>query len=304
MRELIVISGKGGTGKTSIAGALATLAKGAILVDCDVDAADLHLILDHSVIKEIDFIGGKQASIDEQRCTNCGVCVDYCRFDAIKYSIDQQNKDNKRYWIDKFACDGCGVCVRHCPENAIDFNEVISGKWYLSETQNSVFLHAQLGIAQANSGKLVSLLRQEARLEAEKHKSDLIIVDGPPGIGCPVIASITGASYILIVTEPSISALQDMERLVQLTYHFKVPIGICINKFDINLDISKKIERFALNKNIKILGKIPYDLTVTEAQLAGTTIVNHKPEKLSKEISELWGNLEEEMNLKQKFIIP
>lgn len=304
MRELIVISGKGGTGKTSIAGALASLAKGATLVDCDVDAADLHLIIDHSVIKEIDFIGGKQASIDEQKCTNCGACVEYCRFDAIKYSPNQQDENKKRYWIDKYSCDGCGVCVRHCPENAIDFNEVVNGKWFLSHTEDGSFLHAQLGIAQANSGKLVSLLRQQAKLEAEKNNSDLILVDGPPGIGCPVIASITGASYILIVTEPSISALQDMERLVKLTYHFNVPIGICINKFDINLDVTKKIERFAQDKNIKILGKIPYDLTVTEAQLAGTTIVNHKSKKLSKEISELWGNLEEEMNLKQNFIIP
>ncbi len=301
MRELIVISGKGGTGKTSITGALASLANKATLVDCDVDAADLHLIIDHSVSKETDFIGGKQASINEQRCTNCGVCVEYCRFDAIKYSLHQQNENNKRYWIDKYTCDGCGVCVRHCPENAIDFNEVISGKWYLSHTQDSSFLHAQLGIAQANSGKLVSLLRQQARIEAEKYNSNLILVDGPPGIGCPVIASITGASYVLIVTEPSLSALHDMERLVKLTNHFNVPVGICINKFDINTDISKKIKEFSQNKNIKKLGRIPYDLTVTEAQLAGTTIVNHESEKLSKEILELWENLEEEMKLKQNF---
>lgn len=292
MKELVVISGKGGTGKTSIAGSLAALSNNKVLVDCDVDAADLHLIIDSKVTQKEDFIGGKQAFIDEKKCSNCGVCQNYCRFDAIK-STNKEGDD--KFWIDPYACDGCGVCVRHCPENAIEFNDVISGEWYLSDSSHGPFVHAKLGIAQANSGKLVSLLRREAKQIAEEKEAELIIVDGPPGIGCPVIASVTGASYILIVTEPSMSAIHDMERLLQLVTHFGIFVGICINKFDINQELTAQIEKFANEKNVKILGRIPFDASVINAQIAGTSIVAHEANEVSESIKKLWYNLKQEI---------
>ena len=303
MTELIVVSGKGGTGKTSLVGALATLSKDKVLVDCDVDAADLHLIINNNVIKTAEFIGGKQAFIIDKDCTSCGICTDYCRFDAIKHEALPGNNGDEHYWIDKFACDGCGVCVRHCPEKTVDFREVVSGEWYLSDTPYGALVHARLGIAQANSGKLVSLLRQQARQIANEKELDLILVDGPPGIGCPVIASITGATYILIVTESSMSALHDMERLLQLTVHFNIPTGICINKFDINPELTSRIEKFAEKQKVKILGRIPFDPVVTEAQLAGTTIVEFNANGVSKSFEFLWSNLMKEFKNRQKFTI-
>jgi len=293
--ELVIVSGKGGTGKTSIVGSLATLSQDKVMVDCDVDAADLHLILNNKIRKTTEFIGGKQASIIDEMCTNCGICVDYCRFDAIKYENGTEGADRERHWIDKHACDGCAVCVRHCPEQAIDFKDVISGEWYLSDTPYGPLVHARLGISQANSGKLVSLLRQQARMLAEKNGLDMVIIDGPPGIGCPVIASTTGAGYVLIVTEPSMSALHDMKRLVQLTAHFGIRTGICINRFDINTDISSQIEEFAKEQKIEVLGKIPYDREVTNAQLAGTTVTEYSTGAVTDSIKLLWSNLKDRL---------
>ena len=298
--ELVIVSGKGGTGKTSLVGSLAALSKNKVLVDCDVDAADLHLILQNNVQKTSEFLGGKQASIVQDDCTSCGFCLEYCRFDAIKHEVDAENPSGERYWIDKHACDGCGVCVRHCPEQAIDFKEVVSGEWYISDTPYGPLVHARLGIAQANSGKLVSVLRQQARLLADKKDLDLILVDGPPGIGCPVIASITGAGYIMIVTEPSMSAMHDMERLLQLTNHFRIPTGICINKSDINPDLTSQIEAFAEKQKVSILGRIPYDPAVTSAQLAGTTVVEHAADGASKHIALLWSTLDEKIREKKQ----
>jgi len=292
--ELVIVSGKGGTGKTSLVGSLAALAGEKVLVDCDVDAADLHLILQNNMQKTSEFLGGKQASIIQEDCTSCGFCPEYCRFDAIKHEVDSESPNGERYWIDKHACDGCGVCVRHCPEQAIDFKEVVSGEWYISDTPYGPLVHARLGIAQANSGKLVSVLRQQARLLADKKGMDLIIVDGPPGIGCPVIASITGAGYIMIVTEPSMSAMHDMERLLQLTNHFRIPTGICINKSDISPDLTSRIEEFAEEQKVSILARIPFDPAMTAAQLAGTTVVEHVDTGVSEDIELLWSNLKNE----------
>ncbi len=296
MTELVVISGKGGTGKTSLVGSLAALAENKVMVDCDVDAADLHLILQNKTLRTTQFIGGKQASIVEERCTNCGICQEYCRFDAIKFKANKSG--NERYWIDPHACDGCGVCVRHCPEQAIEFKEVVSGEWYVSDTPYGSLVHARLGLAQANSGKMVSLLRQQARLLADKMGLGTILVDGPPGVGCPVIASITGAGYVLIVTEPSMSAMHDMERLLQLTVHFRIPTGICINKASINPEMTSRIEEFAEKHDVKIIGRIPFDPAVTAAQLAGTSVIEHLDTGVSKDIKDLWLNLKEELNRK------
>jgi MinD superfamily P-loop ATPase len=301
MIELAIVSGKGGTGKTSIVGSLAALAENKVMVDCDVDAADLHLILDHKVKQTAEFKGGYRASIDNELCTGCGICFDYCRFDAIKSTV------NETYgWIDKFrieplSCEGCGICVEFCPENAIDFNEIVSGQWFVSDTKYGPLVHARLGIAQANSGKLVSLLRTTAREMAEENKLDMVIIDGPPGIGCPVIASVTGTSYVLIITQPSLSAFHDMKRVVQLIEHFNISCGICINMFDINQKITAELEEFARQKNIKVLGKIPYDTDVTKAQVAGTTVVEYCESNLSENIKLLWQILQSELkNTNQK----
>jgi MinD superfamily P-loop ATPase len=291
--ELVVVSGKGGTGKTSLVGSLAALSKNKVLVDCDVDAADLHLILRNDVNKTSEFIGGKRASINDEKCVNCGICEEYCRFGAIKYKPHTDILSEERPWIDKYACDGCGVCVRQCPEQAIDFNEVVSGEWYISDTPYGPLVHARLGIAQANSGKLVSLLRHQAKQLADQRQLDLVLIDGPPGIGCPVIASITGTRYVLIVTEPSLSALHDMERLLQLTAHFKIPTGICINKCDINPEISDRIEERAQILDLPVFGHIRHDETVTKAQLNGKPVVENSDCPAATDIRMLWERIKD-----------
>ncbi len=288
MTELVVVSGKGGTGKTSMVGALASLFDNKVLVDCDVDAADLHLITNNQVLETHSFIGGKQARIVEGKCNGCGICAEKCRFEAIHESGDL-------YRVDRLACDGCGVCVRQCPEEAIEFNDVMSGEWFVSETPFGPMVHARLGLAQGNSGKLVSVLRQTARKLIEEQKRDLVIIDGPPGIGCPVIASTTGASYVLIVTEPSMSAMHDMERLRELTSHFGIPTGLCINKHDINPDITAQIESFAETHDTTVLGKIPYDPAVTASQIAGSSVVEYSNGIAAKAIRQIQNRLTEEM---------
>ncbi|MGD9023120.1 MAG: ATP-binding protein, partial [Deltaproteobacteria bacterium] len=226
MRELVIISGKGGTGKTSLIAAFASLAESKALCDADVDAADLHLLTNPSIKERHDFQGGSTAVIDRDRCTECGLCRDLCRWAAVRETFE----------VDPIACEGCGVCVYFCPEQAIDFPVKTCGQWFISDTRFGPMVHARLGIAEENSGKLVTLVRREARALAERKMLDLIITDGPPGIGCPVIASIGGASAVLIVAEPSVSGIHDMERVAQLAAHFKVPAMVCVNKFDLNLD--------------------------------------------------------------------
>jgi len=288
MTELVIVSGKGGTGKTSIVGSISALAEKKVLVDCDVDAADLHLILNNELKRTHDFIASSKAEIIEDKCTDCGICQDYCRFEAIK-------ERDGHFRIDQYSCEGCGVCVHFCPEEAIDFKQVVSGQWFLSETRHGPLVHARLGIAQSNSGLLVSHLRKLAKELAERKNYELIVVDGPPGIGCPVIASITGADYLLIVTEPSLSALHDMERLLELARHFHIPVGICINKYDINPQISVRIEEYALKNGAMIMGRISFDPKVTEAQVAGTTFVEFADNGTADEVKSLWQNLKSEL---------
>ena len=266
MRELIVISGKGGTGKTSLTAAFATLAENKVLCDADVDAADLHLLTAPKIIQRSNFQGGCCAVIDRDKCTQCGLCIELCRFDAI----------DQTYEVDRIDCEGCGVCVDFCPEQAIDFPVKTCGEWYISETRFGPMVHARLGIAEENSGKLVTLVRQEAKKIAEKKNLDLIITDGPPGIGCPVIASIGGASAVLIVTEPTVSGIHDMERVVQLADHFHVPAMICVNKFDLNMEQTKAIEHFAKEKKMPVLGEIPFDPIFIESMVRGQTIFEYR----------------------------
>ena len=300
MFELVVASGKGGTGKTSLTGALAEFAGQAILVDCDVDAADLHLIVPHDVREEHDFSSSKQAVIDMGKCTACGVCRESCRFDAIKMFADTVAPLGIRFAVDRNACEGCGLCVHLCPTETIRFERVISGRWFRSEWKSGPFFHARLGIAQSNSGRLVSLLRQQARAAAEELEIDSIIVDGPPGIGCPAIAALTGASYLLIVTEPSLSAIHDMERLVDLAEHFDIPVGICLNKFDISEEMSRKVERFAAARSLIVHAKLPYDLGFTEAQLKGRSYVSCGSSETIEMLKGLWQSIRSDAESRER----
>ncbi|MBN1377916.1 MAG: ATP-binding protein [Gammaproteobacteria bacterium] len=271
MKELVVISGKGGTGKTSLAASFAILAGQAVIADCDVDASDLHLLLRPDIKSRHDFISGHEAVICQDECSGCGICLDYCRFDAIK--LDDSKDSDGMFYIDKFSCEGCGVCVRFCPELAIDFPDNLCGEWMISETRCGPMVHAQLGVAAENSGKLVSMVRREALKIAQQQNKELIIVDGPPGIGCPVIASITGASQLLVVTEPSVSGESDLQRVLELAQHFNIPTAICINKWDINPEMSDRIEKGALLAGASLAGRIRYDRDVTQAQLQEKAVV-------------------------------
>jgi MinD superfamily P-loop ATPase len=288
VKEIVVISGKGGTGKTSIVACFAALAKNAVLADCDVDAPDLHLILSPDIKQTSDFSGGKSALILTEKCAGCGKCQQVCNFDAVLFNGPPNRVVGKTYTIDPVSCEGCGVCAYFCPNSAIEFKDAVNGRWFISNTRFGPLVHAQLGIAQENSGKLVSLLRKQAKKIASEQQKDLIIADGSPGIGCPVIASVTGADLVLIVTEPTVSGRHDLDRVVELTEHFKIPAAICINKYDINLDITKEIERNALRKNLKVIGKIAYDNSVTKAQLAAKSIVEYPSNGLKKQMESLW----------------
>lgn len=284
MKEIVVLSGKGGTGKTSLTASFALLAGNSILCDTDVDAADLHLLLAPRMVDRHDFIGGHKAVINSQKCTSCGLCRQLCRYQAVSDS----------FLIDDFACEGCGVCVDLCPEQAIDFPEQRCGEWYLSATEYGAMFHARLGIAEENSGRLVSLIRQQARDYGETTGAPLIITDGPPGIGCPVIASLGGASAAVIVVEPTVSGLHDMERVTDLAAHFKVPVFICVNKFDINYEMTQKIEEYSEKKNLVLLGRIPFDECFIQAMIAGKTVVEYAPESLaSQSIRAIWQSLRE-----------
>ena len=268
--------------------AFASLAEKKVLCDADVDAADLHLIMDPEVRKRHDFQSGNTAVIDQDRCTECGVCFDLCRWKAI----------SDDFKVNPIDCEGCGVCVHFCPEKAIDFPENTCGEWYLSDTRFGPMVHARLGIAEENSGKLVSVVRQEARKLAEKKNLDLILTDGPPGVGCPVIASIGAADAVLIVTEPTVSGRHDMERVAQLAAHFKVPAVICVNKFDLNLELTQNIENFAREKGLSCLGRIPFDPIFTWAMVQGQTVFEYNTgSKAGRAIKEIWHSLADKMEL-------
>jgi MinD superfamily P-loop ATPase len=288
MKELVVISGKGGTGKTSIVAAFAALAKKAVLADCDVDAADLHLVLDPTVKQTNDFSGGKQASIIAEKCIGCGKCQDMCRFDAINLNGDRNDVIDKTFTIDPVSCEGCKVCVEFCPVDAIEFNDHINGQWFVSDTRFGPMVHAKLGIAEENSGKLVTVIRKEAKKIAQEQKKDLLIVDGSPGIGCPVIASITASDLVLVVTEPTLSGKHDLERVAQLTANFGIKTLVCINKADINPEMSCNIAEDAGKHGLKVVGKIPYDEAFTKAQIMKATLVEYTGGDIAEKIKALW----------------
>jgi MinD superfamily P-loop ATPase len=289
MKELVIISGKGGTGKTSIAASFAVLADRPVIADCDVDAADLHLVLSPRVIEHHEFRSGHEAVIRQDGCIGCGTCLEYCRFDAVKNNCGLGWKPT--FTIDPVACEGCGVCVRFCPEKAIDFPERLCGEWMVSETRCGPMVHARLGVAAENSGKLVSTVRQEAKRIAEEKNYPLVIVDGPPGIGCPVIASVTGATQVLAVTEPTVSGEHDLERVLSLTRHFNISTAICVNKWDINPEMTERIENKARVSGVHVAGRIRYDRAVTVAQIHERTVVETEA-PCAQDIRQIWQQLQ------------
>ena len=296
MQELVVISGKGGTGKTSLVASLAALAEKAVLADCDVDAADLHLVLEPTIVKREEFSGQSRGRIRSRRCTACGKCEEICRFDAIYFDGPGNGNVDKTYRIDPIACEGCGVCAWFCTDKAIEFGPVVNGEWFISDTRRGPMVHAKLGVAEANSGKLVSIVRVEAKKIAEVRKLDLVIIDGSPGIGCPVIASIGGADLVLVVTEPTLSGMHDLERVADLTEHFGIETVLCINKWDLNEDIASRIEARAIGRGLKLAGKVRYDRRVTEAQIMGLSVVEYAHNGVADDIRDLWGNVRASLN--------
>ena len=264
---------KGGTGKTSFVASFGVLAGHAVLVDCDVDAADLHLVLTPRIVRREEFVGGSKARIDAGHCTACGKCETLCRFNAIHRDSAGNGNAGRTFRVDRLACEGCGVCVDHCPERAIEFAPAVAGEWFVSETRCGPLVHAQLGIGAENSGKLVTQLRRTAQQVALQRGLELILCDGSPGIGCPVIASLTGASLALFVVEPTVSGLHDFRRVAQLTQRLGVPGAIVINKADLNPEVSHILERTANGYDVEALGRVPYDSEVTRAQIASRAVV-------------------------------
>lgn len=281
MKQIAVISGKGGTGKTVVTGSFAALAKNKVMVDCDVDAADLHLLLHPEVKERHEFRSGQTAVIDKKLCKKCGKCASVCRFGAIKSD----------YTIERFSCEGCALCSHICPRGAIRMEENVAGEWFVSDTQYGPFVHAKLGIAEENSGKLVAKIRQIAKELAQKQNLEYVIIDGPPGIGCPVIASLSGVDCALIVTEPTLSGLHDAERVMEVARHFNISVKLVVNKYDLNVDMTGKIENFCKERGITVIGKIAFDKAVVGSMVRGMTIVEHVNGRIKEELSKIWDEL-------------
>lgn len=290
MKEIVIISGKGGTGKTSIAASFASLAaEKAVFADCDVDAADLHLILKPTIRQRTEFRSGHRALIKSNLCTGCGRCIELCRFEAIA----KRKSDDKIPEIDPVACEGCGVCVRFCPSQAIDFNEEVCGEWFISDTRFGPMVHAKLGVASENSGRLVTLVRNEAKRVAKDKGAAYVLIDGSPGIGCPVIASLTAASLALIVTEPTVSGNHDFRRIAGLTRRLGVPAMVCVNKWDINPEKTEEIKAYALQEGLTFAGMVQYGKTATIAQRAEKCIVEFPDSKMAADIKNIWVKVNE-----------
>ncbi len=266
MKSILFLSGKGGTGKTSLAGAFAVLSKNKVLVDCDVDAANLHLLLAPRIGEKGEFQGSSEAVKDDERCTGCGECRQVCRFRAIDQDFN----------IDPYLCEGCGACAYVCPTDAITLKPRISGDWYTADSRLGPLASAELRPGEETSGKLVTLVKQKAYELGKELEAERLVIDGSPGIGCPVIASATGASAVILVAEPSLSGLHDLERIIAVVNHFRIPAYIVVNKFDINEEITAKIEDFAKDSGMRILGRIPYDPDVPKQMTHGRSVVEGK----------------------------
>ena len=286
MKQIAIISGKGGTGKTTVTASFAVLEENKIIADCDVDAADLHLLVTPSVTKKTDFYSGKTAVIDHALCVKCGKCEAVCRFNAI-HDVE----------IDPIACEGCSFCSHICPQKAITMEDNLSGEWYVSSTKYGTLVHAKLKAGEENSGKLVEKVREASKDIAEQDGKELIIIDGPPGLGCPVISSITGVDAVVIITEPTVAGVHDLKRVSELSQHFGIKTFVCINKWDVNRKKSVDIESFCDKKHISLLGKIPFDKTVVNALIQGEIIVNYCDNGISTEIKKIWAALKSQIGM-------
>ncbi|CUV66528.1 Cobyrinic acid ac-diamide synthase [Sulfurovum sp. enrichment culture clone C5] len=287
MKEIVVISGKGGTGKTSISASFAYLeGSNAVVADCDVDAANMHILLDADFAKQEDFFSGELAIIDEEKCTNCGKCEEVCRFDAIELK-------NGQYVVDKISCEGCWYCSRVCPKDAITMVKQKAGDLFVSNIKNnSTMVHAKLGFAAENSGKLVAKVKQEAKIFALKNDKEFIITDGSPGIGCPVISSLSGANLVVLVTEATVSGLHDLKRVIKLLKTFSLKAVCIINKYDLNANMSKNIEEYLDTENIKVISKLHYNEIFTHALVEAKPIVEYSAEcEISTLIQESWNEI-------------
>ena len=274
------------------------LAKKTTISDCDVDAADLHLLLDPQVKKRGNFSGGVTAEIDPEKCTGCNRCKDACRFLAIESYKSESGKELCR--IDPVTCEGCGVCYLVCKDSAVKVEDAINGQWFVSETRFGPMTHAKLGVAEENSGRLVTLVRDKAGEAASEINENKLIIDGAPGTGCPVIASITGSDYALIVTEPTVSGIHDMERILDVTRHFGVKSGVVVNKYDLNINMTEKIKGVAKNYNAEFIGTIPYDKKVTEAQMKALSVVEYTEDgAVVKNIKQIWEKISSIINVNQ-----
>ncbi len=291
MKEIVVISGKGGTGKTSVTASFAVLGgEDVVVADCDVDAADMHLLMQPDFAQSEDFYSGELAHIHQDECIQCGKCADVCRFDAISV-IDG------KYIVDSLNCEGCGYCARVCPTDAITNHDLKVGKWYVSKIKTgSTMVHANLGIGADNSGKLVAKVKNEAKQLAVEAKKKFIIVDGSPGLGCPVVSSLSGANFVVLVTEPTVSGLHDLERVVKLVKKFNIEAGCIINKSDLNLKVSGKIEDFLKIQDISLLAKLPYNESFTKAMTNGKTIIEYSETEISDLISQSWDKIKHIVN--------
>ena len=278
MKQLLVISGKGGTGKTTLVAGFASLVKNAILADCDVDAPDLHIILRPEMLEEIPFHALKIPVKDESLCTQCGKCREICRFNAI----------DENFNVIDFKCEGCAACAFVCPVTAIEMKERKAGDIYVSKTRFGSFVHARLKIGEEASGKLVVGVKKKALEMAEKEGRDLILIDGSPGIGCPVIASLSGIDLAVIVTEPTVSGIHDLDRILAVAQHFGIKTAVCINKFDINKKKASEIEDFCMKNKIPLIGKIPYDPAATAAMIKLQTVIEFSSNPIEKEVREIW----------------
>ena len=292
-KQLVVLSGKGGTGKTSLVAALAALATDKVLADCDVDAADLHLVLDPRQKRRERFMAGKEAWIVPERCCGCGLCMEYCRFDAI--SAAENGVGKPIYAVDPVACEGCGLCTLVCTPRAVQMRDSERGEWFVSDTRQGPLVHARLNIGGENSGKLVTVVRTQALALAREIGADLVLVDGPPGIGCPVIASVTGADLVLAVTEPTVSGSHDLERLVRLVRGFGLPLAVCINKTDLNPEIADRIRDLCAAHEIPVVGELDYDTAVVQAQVEGKSIVEYGDSVVADQIRDMWKILDSEL---------
>ncbi|MBN1321266.1 MAG: ATP-binding protein [Thermoleophilia bacterium] len=292
-KQLVVLSGKGGTGKTSVVAAFATLAAGKILADCDVDAADLHLVLDPELKEREVFMSGKEARIVPERCSACGECMDHCRFDAIHLAVDSHGRSV--YSVDPIACEGCGLCARVCTSGAVEMLDAERGEWFVSATRHGPLVHARLNIGGENSGKLVTLVRERAATLARETGAGLVLVDGPPGIGCPVIASVTGADLVLAVTEPTVSGAHDLERAAELVQGFGLTLAVCINKTDLNPDMAGRIREVCAARGLPVVGELSYDTAVVKAQVEGKSIVEYGGSPVADQIRDMWKILEDRL---------